>query len=45
MYEQQKTVGTRIGRNAWKRPEVRRLDAGQAEVGTAAAPDVVNTAS
>ena len=31
MYEQKKTVETRLGRAVWQRPELRQLKAGAAE--------------
>jgi hypothetical protein len=47
MYEQKKTVGPIIQaeRAEWKSPELRRLDAGRAEIGPSNRTDGLNTAS
>jgi hypothetical protein len=45
MHDHQKKRVTRSDRLQWKRPELRRMIAGKAEIGTATATDAINTAS
>lgn len=48
MYDQKKTVeavAERSERTAWDRPQIRRMDAGQAEIGSSNLTDGLNTAS
>jgi hypothetical protein len=43
--KQHQSLRTAPARRSWRQPEVRRMSAGQAEIGTSNKTDALNTAS